>query len=309
MSELAIETTDLTKRFRRVLAVDGIDLQVPVGSVYGFLGRNGAGKTTTIQMLMGMLQPTAGEMRVLGFDPLREDLAMKRVVGYVPERVRMYDWMTVREIVWFGAKVHPNWDAEAADALIERFDLPLRQKVGALSRGMQGKLALAIAMAPHPRLLILDDPTMGLDAVVRREFIEGIAGVLQETGTTVFFSSHIIDDVERVADWIGVIHEGTPLVQEPLESLKSRVRRAVLTFEGEAPEPAGIEGVLARERSKRQLVLTVERWSGETCAALEALGPSSLNVEDCSLEDIFVAYVRKEPVAGDAARSPSSAVT
>ncbi|MFO8081565.1 MAG: ABC transporter ATP-binding protein, partial [Armatimonadota bacterium] len=184
MSELAISTMDLTKRFKRVLAVDGIDLQVPAGSVYGFLGRNGAGKTTTIQMLMGMLQPSGGEMRVLGFDPLREDVAMKRVVSYVPERVQMYDWMTVREIVWFGASIHPRWDSDAADALIERFDLPLRQKVGALSRGMQGKLALALAMASHPRLLILDDPTMGLDAVVRREFIESIVGVLQETGTS-----------------------------------------------------------------------------------------------------------------------------
>jgi ABC-2 type transport system ATP-binding protein len=295
-TDLAIETTGLAKRFKHVVAVDGIDLEVPVGSVYGFLGRNGAGKTTTIQMLMGMLQPTAGEMRVLGFDPLREDVAMKRVVGYVPERVQMYDWMTVREIVWFGANIHPNWDAEAAEALIERFELPLQQKVGALSRGMQGKLALALAMASHPKLLILDDPTMGLDAVVRREFIESIVGVLQETGTTVFFSSHIIDDVERVADWIGIIQEGKLLVQEPLETLKSRVRRAVLTFEGEAPSADGIEGVLAQERSKRQLVLTVDRWSDETRAALEALGPSSLDVQDCSLEDIFVAHVRKEHV-------------
>lgn len=296
-SELAIETTELTKRFGRLVAVDDIDLRAPVGSVYGFLGRNGAGKTTTIQMLMGMLQPTTGEMRVLGFDPLREDVAMKRVVGYVPERVQMYDWMTVREIVWFGANVHPNWDTEAADALISRFDLPLQQKVGALSRGMQGKLALALAMASHPKLLILDDPTMGLDAVVRREFIESIVGVLQETGTTVFLSSHIIDDVERVADWIGIIHEGALLVQEPLEALKARVRRVVLTFEGEAPGPEGIAGVLAAERAGRQFVLTVERWSDETRAALEAMGPNSLRVEDCSLEDIFVAYVRKAPEA------------
>lgn len=298
MSDLAIETTDLTKRFRRLLAVDSVGLKVPVGSVYGFLGRNGAGKTTTIQMLMGMLEPTAGQMRVLGFDPLREDVAMKRVVGYVPERVQMYDWMTVREIVRFGAQVHPGWDAAAADALIERLELPLQQKVGALSRGMQGKLALALALAPQPKLLILDDPTMGLDAVVRREFIESIVGVLQETGTTVFLSSHIIDDVERVADRVGIIHEGALLVQEPLEALKTRVRRAVLGFDTEAPEPDGIEGVLAQERSGRQLVLTLAQWSQDARAALEPLRPTSLTIEDCSLEDIFVAYVRKTPGAG-----------
>ncbi len=299
--EFAIETTGLTKRFGKLVAVDGIDLRVPVGSVYGFLGRNGAGKTTTIQMLMGMLAPTAGGMRVLGFDPLREDVAMKRAVSYVPERVQMYDWMTVREVVWFAANIHPRWDAAASDALIERFELPLQQKVGALSRGMQGKLALALAMASHPKLLILDDPTMGLDAVVRREFIESIVGVLQETGTTVFFSSHIIDDVERVADWIAIIHEGALLLQEPLDALKARVRRAVLTFEAEAPAPDGIAGVLTAERSGRQLVLTVDRWSEETRARIDALGAHAVEIEDCSLEDIFVAYVRKTPVTTDVA--------
>ncbi|MEA3403070.1 MAG: ABC transporter ATP-binding protein [Armatimonadota bacterium] len=298
MTDLAIETTGLTKRFGRLVAVDGIDLEVPVGSVYGFLGRNGAGKTTTIQMLMGMLQPTAGEMRVLGFNPLREDVPMKRVVSYVPERVQMYDWMWVREIVWFGATIHPRWDDDAAAQLIERFDLPPQQKVGQLSRGMQGKLALALAMASHPKLLILDDPTSGLDAVVRREFIESIVGVLQETGATVFFSSHIIDDVERVADWIGIIHEGKLLVQEPLESLKSRVRRVVATFEGEAPAPGErLEGVLSAERSGRQLVLITDCWGDELRRAIDALGPTSVETEDCSLEDIFVAYVRKVPEA------------
>ncbi len=307
-SDLAVETTDLTKRFRRLVAVDAIDLEVPVGSVYGFLGRNGAGKTTTIQMLMGMLEPTAGEMRVLGFNPLRQDVPMKRVVSYVPERVQMYDWMTVRETVWFGANIHPRWDDAKADELIERFELPLRQKVGSLSRGMQGKLALALAMASHPRLLILDDPTSGLDAVVRREFIESIVGVLQEAGTTVFFSSHIIDDVERVADWIGIIHEGKLLVQEPLESIKSRVRRVVATFEGEAPDASeGLEGVLAAERSGRQLVLTCEHWGDDLRQAIDALGPTSLETEDCSLEDVFVAYVRRTPQAGDRSRAVGGA--
>lgn len=168
MSELAIHTTALKKHFRHVRAVDGIDLEVPRGCVYGFLGRNGAGKTTTIQMLMGMLQPTGGNMSVMGLDPLQQDVEMKRIVSYVPERVQMFDWMTVREIVSFGSGVHPRWDDDEAASLIERLELPLKQKVGTLSRGMQSKLALALAMASHPKLLILDDPTMGLDAVVRR---------------------------------------------------------------------------------------------------------------------------------------------
>ena len=294
MSELAISTAGLTRRFGRVLAVDGIELNVPVGSIYGFLGRNGAGKTTTIQMLMGMLDPTAGQMRVMGFDPLREDVAMKRVVSYVPERVQMYDWMTVREIVGFGANIHPHWKTSTAEGLIERFELPLERKVGTLSRGMQGKLALALAMASHPKLLILDDPTMGLDAVVRREFVESIVGVLQETGVTVFFSSHIIDDVERVADWIAILHEGRLLLQEPLDDLKSRVRRVVATFDGEAPEPGEDlpGGPLSIQRDGRQLVLVCERWGEESRAAIDAMGPTSVESEGLSLEDIFVAFAR-----------------
>ena len=294
MSELAISTAGLTRRFGRVLAVDGIELKVPTGSVYGFLGRNGAGKTTTIQMLMGMLDPTAGQMRVMDFDPLREDVAMKRVVSYVPERVQMYDWMTVREIVGFGANIHPHWQTSTAEGLVERFELPLDRKVGTLSRGMQGKLALALAMASHPKLLILDDPTMGLDAVVRREFVESIVGVLQETGVTVFFSSHIIDDVERVADWIAILHEGKLLLQEPLEELKSRVRRVVATFDGEAPEPGEDlpGGMLSVERDGRQLALVCERWGEESRQAIDAMGPTSVEIEGLSLEDIFVAFAR-----------------
>jgi len=288
---MAIETRRLTRRFGRLTAVDEIDLRVPLGSVYGFLGRNGAGKTTTILMLMGLTEPTNGEMRVLGMNPLREDVAMKRVVSYVPERVQMYDWMKVREIVWFGANIHPNWDDELAGELIERFELPLERRVGALSRGMQGKLALALAMSSRPKLLILDDPTSGLDALVRREFMESIVGLLQEAGSTVFFSSHIIDDVERVADWVGIIDEGKLLVQALAQDLKSQVKRVVVNFAEEAGQPE-LEGLLQAEVSGRQWVLTYRNFDEEHRRALEGLRPKSVQVEDCSLEDIFVAYVR-----------------
>jgi len=124
VAELAIETTDLTRRFGRLVAVDEVDLQVPAGTVYGYLGRNGAGKTTTIQMLMGLIEPTAGEMSVLGYNPLRQGVAMKQLVSYVPERVQMYDWMKISEMMWFGANIHPHWDRRLADDLLERFELP-----------------------------------------------------------------------------------------------------------------------------------------------------------------------------------------
>jgi ABC-2 type transport system ATP-binding protein len=263
---------------------------VPKGAVYGYLGRNGAGKTTTIQMLMGLLEPNRGTISVLGFDPLRQDVPMKRVVSYVPERVQMWDWMRISDLMAFGAGVHPRWDRAFAEELRTRFELPADRKLGQLSRGMLGKAALMTALASHPQLLILDDPTMGLDALVRREFMESIVRVLQETGTTVFFSSHLIEDVERVADWIGILHEGKLVVQSPLEDLKGTVKRIIATF-AETPVGLSLPGVLQQETEGRQLVLVCR----ECPAALERLraaGATGVQVEDCSLEDIFIAYVR-----------------
>jgi ABC-2 type transport system ATP-binding protein len=291
MDEFAIETSGLSRRFGRVVAVDRVDLKVPMGSVYGYLGRNGAGKTTTIQMLMGMIDRGGGTVRVMGYDPTREDVAMKRVVSYVPERVHLYDWMTVRQLLWFGAKAHPHWDRELAEQLRQRFELPAERKLGHLSRGMQGKAALLAALSSHPRLLILDDPTLGLDALVRREFMESIVGALQETGTTVFFSSHMIDDVERVCDWVGILHEGRLIVQAPLEKVKCSVKRLVVVFPEPAP-PLTLPGVIEQRVEGRTQALVCEDFSERLVEQARAAGAVSVLVEDCSLEDVFVAYVR-----------------
>ena len=296
MADLAIETSGLTRRFGRVLAVDSIDLKVPVGSVYGYLGRNGAGKTTTIQMLMGLIEPTGGEMSVLGMNPLRQDVEIKRLVSYVPERVQMYDWMKISQMMWFGANIHPHWDQKLAEELLKQFELPPDRRIGQLSRGMQGKVGLTVALSSHPRLLILDDPTSGLDALVRREFMESIVAVLQEAGTTVFFSSHIIDDVERVADWVGILEEGQLIVESPLEQLKQSVKRVSATFPDGSPE-LEIEGVLQQEGEGRHQAFIWRDFAPDKLGALRAAGATNIEVQDCSLEDIFVAYVRKKPVA------------
>ena len=294
MTGPAIETTDLTKHFGKVIAVDGVDLSVPRGSVYGYLGRNGAGKTTTIQMLMGFLQPTKGEATVLDFDPLRDEVAMKTVVSYVPEQVQMYDWMTVQGTMWFGENTHPRWDQDLAEDLLKRFELPPDRRLGQLSRGMLGKVALTFALAPHPELLILDDPTSGLDALVRREFVESIVGILQEAGTTVFFSSHIIDDVERVADWVGILHEGTLIVQEPLEDLKESVRRIVVNTP-EDWQPPEQDKILHTEGEGRRRSIIVRDFVASDVEHLRESGASDIEVEDLSLEDIFIAHVRTVP--------------
>ena len=287
MGEPAIRTEGLTKRFRRTPAVNDLALRVPRGSVYGFLGRNGAGKTTTIHLLMGLLEATAGGMSVLGLDPRRDSLAMRRRVTFVPETPALWPWMTVGQVVWFASQFYATWNHNLAAELLGRFELPEDTKIKHLSRGMQGKVALTLALAPEPELLILDDPTSGLDALVRQEFMESIIGALQETGATVFFSSHIITDVERVADWVGIIEEGQLLREARTEDLKQRVRRVRLVFEGEPPE-IELGGILARQGAGHERVLTLGDFGNGQLEQLRALNPTHLDLLDLSLEEIFV---------------------
>lgn len=304
MTDFAIETTGLTRRFGRTIAVRDVDLRVPMGSVYGYLGRNGAGKTTTIQMLMGLLSPTSGTLSVMGLDPFTQDVAMKRIVSYVPERIGLPDWMTINELIAFGAGVHPQWDNSLAEELRQRLDLPPDRKVSQLSRGMQGKAALLLALAPRPQLLILDDPTLGLDVVVRREFMESIVAALSDLGVTVFFSSHHLEDVERVADWIGILHEGRLVVQSPLEELQNSVRRVIATFpeaslggglpaeaSAKAGEGAVGAGLLQYRCDGRQHIYTVRNYDPSLLQRLHDAGAVSADVQRCSLEDIFIALV------------------
>lgn len=286
----AIETRGLTKRFGRNEAVDGLNLRVPNGSVYAFLGRNGAGKTTTIRMLLNLLDRTSGEAHVLGLDPRRKDTEIKRRVGYVAEGQRMYNWMTVRRLAWFCSGFYPTWDHDYEQQLMKHLELSPDDKLGNLSRGTQAKVALLLAMAHRPELLILDEPTAGLDVVVRREFLEGVIELIQQEGRTVFFSSHLVHEVERVADWVGIVRSGKLIVSMPIEELKASVKRISAVFEGDPPT-VRMENVLCGERSGRQVSLTVQDYTAATLDSVRALNPQSIEVEDMSLEDIFVALV------------------
>ena len=286
----AIETRELTKRFGKKLAVDHLNLQVPQGSVFAFLGRNGAGKTTTIRMMLNLLDRTSGEAYVLGLNPARKDTEIKRRVGYVAEAQRMYDWMTVSQLVWFCSGFYPTWDHAYAAELMKEMDLPPKEKLSNLSRGTQAKIALLLAMAHRPELLILDEPTAGLDVVVRRDFLEGVIDLIQQEGRTVFFSSHLVHEVERVADWVGIIDCGRLIECKPIEQLKAGVKRINAVFE-DAPPSIRVDGLLSTETAGRQLRLIVRDFSDGTLAEIKSYNPRSLDVEDMSLEDIFVALV------------------
>ncbi|MBI3921926.1 MAG: ABC transporter ATP-binding protein [Armatimonadetes bacterium] len=293
MSQHVIETSDLGRRFRKAWAIQNLNLQVPAGSVFGFLGLNGAGKTTTIRMLLGLLEPSVGSISVLGMNPLTHGVEIRRRVGYVAENQKMYGWMTVEETLRFVRPFYPTWNDSLAAELLRRFGLSPSAKLRTLSAGMNAKVALTLALAHEPELLVLDDPTSGLDAVVRREFLESIIGIIHEEGRTVFFSSHIINEVERVADWVGIIHEGTLKIAQPLESLKTQMKRLRLIFPSGCPDTVEIPGLLSTQKNGRETLLTVQGFSDATLRTLEEeYTPQTIEVHDLSLEDIFVETVK-----------------
>lgn len=225
--ELAIETHGLTRTFGDLRAVDRVDLAVPAGSFYGFLGPNGAGKSTTIKCLTGLLQPTAGSMRILGVDPVADPVSVKRQVGVVPEDLALFERLTANETLAFIGQVHGLDRAtveQRARELLELMDLvdAADTMVADYSHGMRKKLSLAAAMLPAPRLLFLDEPFEGIDAVASRQ-IKDLLAAFVESGGTIFLTSHILEIVERLCDHIGVIAKGQLVSQGPLEQLRADV--------------------------------------------------------------------------------------
>ncbi len=222
---VVLRTVGLRKAFGRTMALDGLNLEVREGEIYGFLGRNGAGKTTTIRALMGILQPDAGEVVLLGRAMARVDTETKRHIGYVSQEPHFYPWMTGAQLGRFVGGFYPTWDHAEFRRLMGALQLPLDRRFSHLSGGMQMKLALALALAHRPALLILDEPTAGLDPVARREFLDILAGQARQRGRTTLFSSHLIEEVDRVADRIGIIEAGRMRYEGSLAELKATVRR------------------------------------------------------------------------------------
>lgn len=300
--QAAISIENVSKYYRDQVALDGLSLEVPEGSVFGLLGENGAGKTTTIQVLLGMIRPDAGRSRVLGLDPAREGLEVRRRVGYVPEVPALYDWMTVSEIGWFAAGFHPEAVVGTAGFLsrygesIRGFGLPADRKIKALSKGMRAKVSLALAMASDPSLLILDEPTSGLDALVRREFLESMVD-LAASGRTVFLSSHQLGEVERVASHVALLHKGKLILAEPLDDLRARTFLLAVNFQGrdhdQAPPASLPVELIDAADAPRQAHWLVRARDRASCEAVRNLpGVESVRIETPSLEDVYVGYMR-----------------
>jgi len=298
MTSPAIEMEELTRRFGDQTAVKGLSLAVPAGSTFGFIGPNGAGKTTTIRMLMGMLRPTAGRARILGIDVARDPAAMKQRVGYVPELHYIYRWMRVGEAVRFCRSFYRTWNDELSAELLELFELDRGKRVKHLSKGMVAKLALLLAVAHEPEVLILDEPTSGLDPIIREEFLDGVLRTLCARQRTVFFSSHTLSDVQRLADTIGILYGGQLLAVRPTDELVNGTKRirAVLP-DGAAPArpPAG---TIWQRVERREWLLTVTGYTPRTLDHLREHNPvDNVEIIDVGLEEVFKDFVRGQRVS------------
>lgn len=288
-----IETKGLGRRYGRRWVVDGLDLQIPRGAVYGFLGLNGAGKSTTIRMLMGLIRRHGGQATVLGFDPARQDVEIKRRVGYVAEQPAFYDWMRVDEICAFAATYRKDrWDPKLAEHLIERFRIPREPRLKELSKGQRAKTSLVLAMAFNPDLLILDEPTSGLDPVARREFVEGVLAEYQESGRTIFISSHLVNELSGLVDHVGILHEGKLLLSQEADVFLASIRRVRLAFDGPAPREIRCEGMLRFQSDGRDASISIRDFDeAKTRDELKSFNPVTMEVEPLQLEDAFVEYV------------------
>lgn len=292
MNDIAVKTEGLGKRFGHHWAVRGFNLEIPKGTVFGLLGPNGAGKSTTIQMLMGLLPPNEGSASVLGVDPMRKGIEVRRRVGYVPEIHGFYDWMTVRELAGLVAAYHTNWSWTLYQELVKDFKLRDDSPIDTFSKGMRAKTALLLALSFDPEMLILDEPTGGLDPAARRNFIETILGRYQESGKTILVSSHLLNEFSGLLDYVGFIRDGQLEVVSKLEDLMKSVKRARLVFEDHVPSGLSVANSLAMRVNGREAAITCRDYHpSETRARLSQTGASQVIIEDMTLEDIFVDLV------------------
>jgi ABC-2 type transport system ATP-binding protein len=292
-----ISASGLTMRFPGCLALDGVDFQVPGGSVFALLGENGAGKTTLIRILTGFLKPTAGHCQVLGLDPVRDALAIRRRVGYVSEAPALYDWMRVGEIGWFASAFYPPGFLERYRASIRRYEVSEDWKIRRLSKGQYAKVALALALASDPDLLILDEPTAGLDPLVRREFLESMVD-RAAVGKSVLLSSHQIVDVERVADQVAILREGRFCLVRPLSELKEAVRQVTISLADPLVVLPPIDGparLLSERTSGRQRQWIVMGFTEDMQQQVEQHpGVIAVRGRSATLDELFAACARPQ---------------
>ena len=303
MSHL-IKAHQLSKHYGKFQALNGLNMQVQEGEVYGLLGRNGMGKTTTLRLIFDLLRPSSGHLEVMGHTPQHLPLALRQQMGYSSDSMRLIPWLRVSEMLSCNGAFYPNWDAAYVKTWLDRLSLDPHKRVFSLSRGDRQKLALILAIGHRPRLLVLDEPAGGLDPLARREFLESMIELIHEAGTTIVLSSHQMSDLERIADRVGLIVDGRMRLESSLEDLKASCRRVHLYSDDNTIALATLAdwpGVVHLNARRGLLELVVENWSAaEEKKLLQVLPNTRLEQSALSLEEIFLIYTSTLTAGGAA---------
>jgi len=290
-----IETNDLTYYYGKHLAVDHVNLKIKAGTIYGFLGRNGAGKSSTIKMLLGFMKPLAGSCSVLGCDSQQLTPEVRQRIGYVTEGHRLFKWMKIGQLEKFQKAFFPGlWNDQLFDEMLAYFELSKKQKIKQLSNGQRAQVSLALTIAPNPELLIMDDPTLGLDVAIRRQFLEGMIQLIQKQGRTILFSSHILSDVERVADHIGVMASGVLRADCTMSAFREGIKKYRFEIEGGIPKDIDLPGLLHTQHNDDCLELVLVNQGASVIETfMHDHGIKKYQEVALNLEDQFIEYTQK----------------
>jgi ABC-2 type transport system ATP-binding protein len=297
-----LEIRGLGKRFGRRTVLENLDLNLPGGMVYGLLGKNGEGKTTLMRLVMGIVPPDGGSIRFDGRRISYREAGYKKAVFLIAEDPVFYEWMTVREFLRLNSAFYPAWQPKKAGRLLDRFGLPGKTRIRNMSRGMKLKLGMVAALAAEPRLLLLDDPTSGLDLPTRRDFLENLVSEILESGTSLLFATHMVHELEGLTGRIGILEGGRLLVEEATETLQKQVRR--IRVSGRPEDLAGypMESALTVSRKPGELEAVIWPRTERSLEKLDFDPACSLIVEELSLEDIFLAFTRRSRSGGGGSR-------
>ncbi len=282
---------NLSKSFGKKKVLENFNLIVEKGKVYGLLGINGEGKTTLIRMIMGVIPPDNGEIFFKNKKISFRDDSYKKEIGFIAEESIFYSWMTIKELLSFNASFYPKWNVPKANDYLEKFSLDPKTRIRNLSRGMKLKLGLIVTLASEPELLILDDPTSGLDVPTRHDFLKEVIKELSEAGTTILFSTHIVHEIEGIIDNLGILRFGSLILDEDYHELKNSCMRVLLTSEESLEDKIKIDGIVVEKTNGNQIDLVVYPWTEEKKQVIENLNPTSMEIKPLNLEEIFISFV------------------
>ena len=309
MPESVVKVHELSRQFGKTKALDRVSLRMQAGFVYGLVGANGQGKTTLIKHLLGLLRAKQGSVRVFGLDPVKHPVKVLQRIGYLSEERELPEWMRIDELMRYTAAYHPRWDPAYASELLATFGLDQAKKVKELSKGMRAQVGLIAAVAHRPELLLLDEPSTGLDAVVRRDILNAVIRTVADDGRTAIFSSHLLDEVEQMSDFVFMVDQGKIVLEGRLDDVKEQHQWLTVRFAVARDVLPQIDGVLSAERRGNSWCIVCNGAAQQIHQSLETIGGEVTKSRNASLQEMFVARVGHDRLETSSQTEPNGAAS